>query len=584
MANLFLKKSIARLIADAENPMSGGGHGGGGGLERTLGPFSITMLGIGAIIGAGIFTLTGEAASAHAGPGIIFSFIIAGLLCTLAGVCYAEMAAMIPVSGSAYAYAYATMGEGIAWIIGWALTLEYALGAGVVANGWSGYVLSLLRKTMGVHISDSLLCFTKGPWELVTLSTGQQVFGVWNVPASFITVLLAAVLYRGITQSTKFNTVMVIVKMTIVALFITLGLGVISWANLHANPDASGLAALVPPREVFIDAVTGLESVRYGWLNGGVLTGAGLVFYAYIGFDAVSTVAQEAKNPKRDIPIGILASLVICTVLYILMGITLTGVVPYRELGTSDPIALGIDRIVALRHWPATAQVVFTSIVKLGAITGLTTVVLVLSLSQTRVWYAISRDGLLPWFGTLHPKYNTPHVATVFTGIIATICGALVPIGLLAKVISLGTMMIFLLVCVSVPIMRFTNPNVERPFKAPLPWITGPLGAGACMFVMSSLDGNTWISLMIFLVIGLGIYFIYGRRNSVQQRENGATFGPIWIDCVGFALLVLGLMIGFKSDLNAASIIFGVAIAGAGLLMTLKNGCNNKGCCTKKKK
>jgi APA family basic amino acid/polyamine antiporter len=572
MSDLFLKKSIARLIADAENPM-GGGHGpdDGGGLERTLGPVSITMLGIGAIIGAGIFTLTGEAASAHAGPGIIYSFIVAGILCTLAGLCYAEMAAMIPVSGSAYAYAYATMGEGVAWIIGWALTLEYALGAGVVANGWSGYVLSLIRRTIGINIPDALLCYTKGPWELVTLSNGDRVFGVINLPAAFITILLACVLYRGITQSTKFNTIMVIVKMLIVALFITLGIGVISWAHLQANPNAGSLmSSLVPLAESFIDPVTGIESIRYGWLNGGVLTGAGLVFYAYIGFDAVSTVAQEAKNPKRDIPIGILASLLICTILYILMGITLTGVVPFRELGTSDPIALGIDKIAILRGWSHATTIVVTSVVKIGAITGLTTVVLVLSLSQTRVWYAISRDGLLPWFGTLHPRYNTPHIATVFTGIIATLCGAFVPIGLLAKVISLGTMMIFLLVCLSVPIMRWTDPDAERPFKVPFAWVTSLAGAGSCAWVMSGLGLDIWIKLIAFLVMGLGIYFIYGRRHSVQQIENGALFGPIWIDCVGFALLVIGLTMAIK-DSSVISIVIGAAGVVLGLLMIFKN-------------
>ena len=572
MSDLFLKKSINRLIADAETPMSGSGHGGGGGLARTLGPVSITMLGIGAIIGAGIFTLTGEAAYGHAGPGIIYSFIIAGILCTLAGLCYAEMAAMIPVSGSAYAYAYATMGEGVAWIIGWALTLEYALGAGVVANGWSGYVLSLISRTIGIHIPDTLLRYTKCQGELVTLGNGTQVHGIINLPAAFITIVLACVLYKGITQSTKFNTIMVIVKMVIVALFITLGLGVISWTNLQANPNASNLfASLVPLAENSINPVTHLTSVRYGWLHGGILTGAGLVFYAYIGFDAVSTVAQEAKNPKRDIPIGILASLLICTILYILMGITLTGVVPFRELSTSDPIALGIDKIALLRHWPHLTTILVTSLVKVGAITGLTTVVLVLSLSQTRVWYAISRDGLLPWFGTLHPRYNTPHIATIFTGIIATICGAFVPIGVLAKVISLGTMMIFLLVCLSVPIMRWTDPDAERPFKVPFASVTSLAGAGSCAWVMSGLGTDIWINLIIFLVIGLGIYFIYGRRNSVQQKENGAIFGPIWIDCVGFALFAAGLFMIVKA-LSKTSVVVGVVGIILGSLMILKNG------------
>jgi len=253
------------------------------------------------------------------------------------------------------------------------------------------------------------------------------------------------------------------------------------------------------------------------------------------------------------------------------MGITLTGVVPFRELGTSDPIALGIDKIAVLRDWSHTTTILITSIVKIGAITGLTTVVLVLSLSQTRVWYAISRDGLLPWFGTLHPRYNTPHIATVCTGIIATLCGAFVPIGLLAKVISLGTMMIFLLVCLSVPIMRYTDPGAERPFKVPCAWVTSLTGAGACAWVMSGLGADIWIKLIVFLVIGLGIYFIYGRRNSIQQIENGAIFGPVWIDCVGFALLVVGLSLAIKA-ISTISIVIGVVSIVLGLFMILKNG------------
>jgi APA family basic amino acid/polyamine antiporter len=551
--------------------MSGGGHGGGGGLKRTLGVVDITMLGIGAIIGAGIFTLTGEAAALHTGPGIVYSFIISGILCILAGLCYAEMASMIPVSGSAYAYAYATMGELMAWIIGWSLTLEYALGAGVVANGWSGYVCSLLTKTIGIKVPDAFLYYTKGPWELVTLSNGNKVCGIINLPAVFITSILACVLYRGISQSTKFNTIMVALKMIIVALFIALGISAISLVNLQVNPDAGNfLASLVPPAESFQDPITGLNAMRYGWGPGGVLTGAGVVFYAFIGFDAVSTVAQEAKNPKRDIPRAILASLAICTFLYILMGITLTGVVPFRELSTSDPIALGIDRIADISGWSNLTKIIITSIVKFGAVAGLTTVVLVLSLSQTRVWYSIAKDGLMPWFGDLHPRYNTPHIATIFTGIIATLCSAFIPMCMLAKVISLGTMMIFLFVCISLPIMRWTNPDAERPFKVPFGWIVSLVGSGACLWVMSGLGRDIWIKLSMFLLVGLAVYFIYGRRHSLQQIEKKATFGPIWIDYAAFVIVGIGFYI---SVANTNFVIIGIISMVCGMFATLNNGC-----------
>ena len=532
MSGLFFKKDLPKLLADAE-------QGGAGGLRRTLGPFNLTMLGIGATIGAGIFTLTGEAAASYAGPGIVFSFILGGLLCALSGLCYAEMAAMIPVAGSAYTYAYATMGEFVAWIIGWDLVLEYGFGGVAVANGWSSYLLSLLHKTLGINVPDSVLRFTKGPWERVTLGSGQQIFGTWNLPATLVTLALAAVLYRGIHGSAKLNNLVVALKVTIVVVFVLVGLGVISGANLHVNPAAQGLASLVPAQESILAG--GRLVHRFGWLRGGVTTGAGVVFFAYIGFDAVSTTAQEARNPKRDMPIGMLASLVICTILYILVALTLTGVVSFRELGVSDPIAVGVDRIVALRHWSPLGQKAFAFAVKLGALAGLTSVILVILMAQTRVFFAMARDGLLPWFGQVHARHRTPHAATVVTGLLVAICGGLMPISLVGKLVSIGTLLAFVLVCVGVPILRCTCPDLERPFRVPLPWVVGLSGGGACLWVMASLDVGTWVRLVLWLLLGLGFYFTYGRRHSRLQRERGLIYGPMSRDLAGYGLFLLAL-------------------------------------------
>jgi basic amino acid/polyamine antiporter, APA family len=515
MSGLFIRKDLNRLIADAGDPLAGeAGHGApaGGQLKRTLTAFNLVMLGIGAIIGAGIFSLTGTAAANYAGPGIVYSFVIGGILCALAGVCYAEMAAMIPVAGSAYAYSYATMGEFIAWIIGWDLVLEYAFGAVTVSAAWSGYLFSILHKTLGIELTDTLVRFTKGPWEQVTLRDGSLVFGHWNVPATFIALLVASILYKGIKESATVNNLIVVIKVTIVVIFIILGIAVISKTNLFVNPDALGLARLVPAQEI----VNG--HARYGWFNGGVLTGAGVVFFAYIGFDAVSTTAQEAKNPKRDLPIGILGSLVICTILYILVALVLTGVVPFKQLGVSDPIAVGIDKIVSLRGWSPAAMKTFTFFIKLGAISGLTSVILVMMMGQTRVFYAMSKDGLLPWFGKAHARFGTPHIATVVTGIFVALCGGLMPMSLVGELVSIGTLLAFVLVCVGVPILRFTNPEVERPFKVPGgtagALIIGISGAAACFYVMSGLPQDTWLRLILWLEVGLMIYAGYGWRHS----------------------------------------------------------------------
>ena len=515
--NLFAKKNLQTLLADAGDPNAGDAHShGAGGLKRTLTAFNLTMLGIGGIIGAGIFSLTGAAAANYAGPGIVFSFVIGGILCALAGLCYAEMAAMVPVSGSAYAYSYATLGEMIAWIIGWDLVLEYAFGAVTVSASWSGYLYSLFHKTLGVQFPDWAIRFTKGPWELVTLNDNSQVYGLWNLPATFISLVIMGILIRGMKESAWVNNIIVVIKVSIICIFIALGWSVISQSNWIADPTVSGLLSLIQPRgESMRD---GHAVAAYGFP--GVLTGAGVVFFAYIGFDAVSTTAQEAKNPKRDLPIGILTSLIVCTLLYILMALVLTGVVPYKELGVPDPVAVGIDRIVQLRGWSSAAQAIFTFAVKLGALAGLTSVILVLILGQTRIFYSMARDGLLPWFDRVHPQYHTPHIATVVTGIFVALCGGLMPMSLVGELVSIGTLLAFVLVCAAVPILRKTHPEVERPFRTPAPWIIAPLGMIACLWVMSGLPVDTWIRMIVWLGIGFVVYFSYGVKHSRVQRQK----------------------------------------------------------------
>ncbi|MGE0786581.1 MAG: amino acid permease [Sandaracinaceae bacterium] len=516
--DLFRKKPLASVVSEAGDPNLAEGLGDAGGLKRHLGATHLVALGIGAIIGAGIFSLTGAAAAEYAGPGIVYSFVLAGVLCAFAGLCYAELAAMIPVAGSAYAYSYTTMGEIIAWIIGWDLILEYTFGAVAVSISWSGYARSLVESSLGIELPLWLMRLAKGPFETITLADHTEAHGIINLPAVLVALGLSAVLYRGIRESAWINNLIVVVKVAIVLAFIALGVGVIQMDNLIANPAASGPAALVPPVEIFGDG-----SSHYGWGLGGVLTGAGVVFFAYIGFDAVSTTAQEAKDPKRDLPIGILGSLVVCTILYVLVAVVLSGVVPYRDLGVAEPIAVGIDRIVELRHWEPTAQRAFTFAVKLGALAGLTSVILVLLLAQARVFYAMSRDGLLPWFKDTHPRFHTPHRATVITGIFVASCAAVMPITLVGELVSIGTLLAFVLVCLGVPLLRRTDPDHPRPFRVPAPWVIGPLGAATCVLLMIGLPWDTWLRMIIWLVIGFVIYFGYGRRHSVlAKRSTGA--------------------------------------------------------------
>lgn len=512
---LFLKKNINQLVKEANDPnIEADGHSGG--FQRHLTAFSITMLGVGAIIGAGIFSLTGIAAANYAGPGIVYSFIIGGILCAFAGLCYAEMAAMVPVSGSAYAYSYATMGEFVAWIIGWDLILEYAFGAVTVSASWSGYFVSLLTKTFGIHFPDFVMRLTKGPWELVKLADGTEVSGLWNLPASFIALFVMMVLYRGIKESTRMNNIIVVIKVTIILAFITLGWSVIDSANWIANDGATGLARLVPVEGLSLR--NGVEFMSYGW--NGVLTGAGVVFFAYIGFDALSTTAQEAKNPQRDLPLGMLASLVLCTVIYILMALVMTGVVPYKELGVADPVAVGVDAIVRRHNWGPGVGGMISGVVKFGALSGLTSVVLVMMLAQTRIFYSMGKDGLLPWFSKLHPKYSTPGIATIVTGVFVALCGGAMPMSLVGELVSIGTLLAFVLVCAGVFILRKTDPEIKRPFRTPIYWFVAPAGMISCLWVMSGLPHDTWLRLGVWLIIGFFIYFGYGMKHSKIQKKH----------------------------------------------------------------
>lgn len=488
MANLWAKKSIAALKAEAA---AGGEHS----LKRTLSGFNLIMLGIGAIIGAGIFVLTGTAAANYAGPAVVMSFVLSAITCALAGLCYAEMASTVPIAGSAYAYAYATMGEFIAWVIGWDLVLEYAVGATTVAVGWAGYVTSFVEKNLGLHIPAAL---SSAPVKYVLdQATGHGHFertdSIINLPAMIIVLLVTLLLTVGIEESAKANNVIVVIKIAIVLIFIVAGIGHVNHANWVTAANPTG--AFVPPQ-------TGPG--QFGW--SGIVRAAGVVFFAYIGFDAVSTAAQEAKNPKRDMPIGILGSLVICTILYILVSYTLTGVVPYDQLKVAEPIAKGIDALGLT--W-------LSPFVKLGAIAGLSSVILVMLLGQTRVFFSMANDGLLPGVvSKIHPKFRTPYITTIITGIAVMIAAGLAPIDLVGELTSIGTLFAFAIVCVGVLVLRITQPELERPFKTPLVWFTAPAGALASLYLMYGLPPDTWIRLIVWMAIGLAIYFLYGMHNS----------------------------------------------------------------------
>ena len=477
--SLMTRKSIDELVAEAHT----------GGLRRTLGPFSLTMLGIGAVIGAGIFVITGTAAAQFAGPGIVLSMLIAAIGCAFAGLCYAEFASMIPVAGSAYTYAYATLGEFFAWIIGWDLVLEYALGAATIAVGWSGNFISILQD-MGIHFPAAL---QGPPGSIVALSDGTTVQGVFNLPAAAIILLVSAILIIGIRESAGFNTAIVVVKVAVLLLFVGFGFAYINTANWQP---------FVPPNSGTFG--------EFGW--SGVLRGAGVIFFAFIGFDAVSTAAQEARDPQRDMPRGILVSLAICTLLYVAVALVLTGIVHYSKLNVPAPIALGVDSIGLTWLRP---------VIKLGAIAGLSSTMLVMLLGQPRIFYSMSRDGLLPpLFGKVHPKFKTPYVTTALTGVVVAFVAGFFPIATLTQLTSMGTLLAFVMVSLGILLLRRTHPNITRPFKTPgMPWVP-ILGALICLAQMVGLPLTTWIRLVVWLAVGMAIYFLYGKRSAERLRTT----------------------------------------------------------------
>ncbi|MFC4768118.1 amino acid permease [Effusibacillus consociatus] len=452
--SLFRTKDITQLLAEKEK-----GHQ----LKKALGAFDLTMIGIGAIIGAGIFVITGVTAAKHSGPALILSFVVAGLACAFAALCYAEFAAAVPVAGSVYTYTYATLGEIVAWVIGWDLILEYLLAVSTVSVGWSGYFQKLING-FGFHIPPAF---------------ASAETGMFNLPAFLIVILVTWLLSRGIKESARINNIMVVIKVAVVLLFIAVGVWYVKPANWS-------------------------PFMPFGW--DGVFAGAASIFFAYIGFDSVATAAEEVRNPKRDLPLGIILSLAICTVLYIVVSALMTGIVPYPKLNDPAPISLVLQ--AAGQDWLA-------GLVSLGGILGLTTVLLVMLYGQTRVFFAMSRDGLLPeMFSNVHPKYLTPFTSTWLIGTVAAGLGGIFPLEKLAALVNMGTLAAFTLISVGVIILRSTQPNLPRPFKVPFVPVIPLLAIGFCIFLMAQLPVETWVAFLIWLVIGLTVYLVYGYRNS----------------------------------------------------------------------
>lgn len=543
---LFRTKPIEIILSEAQET---GEHS----LKKTLSATALTLLGVGAIIGTGIFVLTGQAAGRHAGPAVIISMVLAGLVSALAALCYSEFASSVPISGSAYAYGYATLGEFVAWIIGWDLILEYAFGAATVAVGWSGNIVSLMAR-LGLHfpvalsaapgtkfvnlseatarqmanmrLGDTVLNPTAG-YSVLTdeLANGLSQIGanvtvetaMFNLPAFLIAIAVTALLVRGIQESANFNSVVVMIKIGLVLLFIIAGIGYVNTHYLGMGCQA-GVGDCLP----FIPPNTGVFG-EYGY--SGILTGAAVIFFAYIGFDAVSTAAQEAKDPQRDMPRAIIGSLLICTVLYILVAGIMAGLVPYMQLkDEAAPLAAAIT--AASQSAPdgsVTSYVLssFSLIIMIGTVLGLSSTMVVQIMGQPRIFYSMAKDGLLPgWAAKIHPRFRTPHVTTMITGGMVAIMGGLVPIAMLGQLVSIGTLFAFVIVSIGVVVLRRTRPDLPRPFKVPFSPVLPIISALASLYLMYGLPLDTWARLMLWMAIGLVIYFGYGMRHSKLRTKS----------------------------------------------------------------
>jgi len=502
---LLDKKPLETLLSEAQET---GEHT----LKRALGPINLITLGIGAIIGAGIFVLTGQAAAQYAGPAIMLSYVVAGLGCVFAGLCYAEFASMIPIAGSAYTYGYATLGEIFAWIIGWDLILEYAFGAATVASGWSSTLVAFLQD-YGINLPPRICDVPGAKWAMVNglwapestwspeqlARATQHTTTIFNFMAFFAILVVTTILIIGIKESANFNTIIVFVKLIAVIVFI-----IVAGMYVFGHPAIAhkNWAVFIPPN--------GGHFGDYGW--SGILRAAGVVFFAYIGFDAVSTAAQEAKNPQKDMPFGILGSLIICTILYLLVSGLLTATVHYSRLNIGAPVSLGIRETGV--KWGS-------YVVNAGALAGLSTVMLVMLLGQSRVFYSMSHDGLLwKWAGDIHPRFRTPWKSTLVTGILVAITGSLVPIGDLGQMVSIGTLMAFIIVCAGIWVMRRTRPEVHRPFRTPWVPFVPIMGIFISLAMMLGLNGVTWIRLVVWLIIGMVIYFTYSIKHSRIRAKS----------------------------------------------------------------
>lgn len=500
LGRMLMRKSVEQVQRETETSQ----------LKRTLGPWNLVFLGIGCIIGAGIFVRTGNAAALHAGPAVLLSFLVAGAVCALAGLCYAELSSTLPVSGSAYTYSYTTIGEFAAWIMGALLLLEYGLAASVVAVGWAGYVVSLLGD-YGVVIPIELT----GPYGHAVMKNGVAVLGadglpitsLFNLPAFLICMALTALLVVGISESAKVNNVIVAIKMAVIIAFIL----IVGWFVIqHFDTLKSNWDPFIPP-------ATG-DKGEFGW--GGVFRAASIVFFAYIGFEAVSTAGQEAKNPKKDMPIGIIGSLVVCTILYILVSIVMTLVVNYKMLNVPDPVAVAVDALGPQWAW-------FAKLVKAGAIIGLTSVILVLMYGQTRIFYTMARDGLLPRvFATIHPKFKTPWVNTILVGLLTAIAAAFFDINTLGDMTSVGTLAAFGIVCLSVIWLRSARPDIPRGFKVPLYPVLPALGIVACFALIFTVENRVLIFFGWYALAAVIMYFVYGMHNSRLHKGQGPMDGP----------------------------------------------------------